>query len=119
MRRLTSVLFASLLNNPRVIREIEQTLKRSTLTGIHSKSKVEAHKRKVREILGTLNSLILPLDEQLDVAALLPAVVDPHGTATTSVSESGTYLAPPSLILAGCRLLPDSFFLSQLDHSSL
>ena len=108
---LNSALFAPLLNNLSVTREIEQTLKRGASTpSTHNKCKVEAHKQKVQKILGTLNPLSSPLDEHFDVAGLLSTVVDPHGTATTSMSESGTYLALLSPVLAGYRLLPDSFF---------
>jgi hypothetical protein len=86
-------LSASLPSNSRVIGEIERTLRRGTSTPHikYNKGKVEEHKPKIQEILGTLNALGSPLDENLHAGEQAPhlAPIDPHGTATTSVPESG------------------------------
>jgi hypothetical protein len=92
------------------MREIERTLRRGASAPHieYNKGKVEEHKLKIQGILSTLGALSSPLDENFNVGGSVPHLVhvDPHGTATTSVSEGGTSLAP-------------RFFLLSQFHSSL
>jgi len=82
----------------------------------YDKGKIE----EIQRILCTLNAPTSLLDENLDgELALHLAPVDPHGTATTFVPESGTTSAMPPPIFYGMLITPRSFLLSQLQHSSL
>ena len=83
----------------------------------HDKN-VEGHVLEVRQILDTLNSL--GLGKNLGAGGGGPhlASVNPHDAITTSVSESGTSLAPPSWILYGTLIAP-RFVLSRLQRFSL
>ena len=80
----------------------------------YNKDKVEAFKLEIQEILDTLNVPNSYIDETPSVGerATNLASIDPHDTATTSVPESGTYSALPSLTSRGIPI-------SQLRHSSL
>jgi hypothetical protein len=91
--------------------EIERTLRRgANMPHIkYNKDKVEGYKLEIQVILGTLNAPSSPLDENLNVgerAAARLASVNPHDTVTASVFESGTSLAPHSLILYGILTVP-------------
>lgn len=88
----------------------------------HNKGKIEEHRPEIQEILCTLNAQSSSFDENLKVDGCAPplsACTHPQESATTSVAESGTYLAPPPPIL--CEIPIDSrFYLhSQLQHFSL
>ena len=83
---LSCAVCAPLRRNPRVMHEIERTLRKGANTPRtkHNKGKVEGHKGKVeghklkiQEIFDTLNAPSAPLP------------VDSRGVATTSKSESG------------------------------
>ena len=72
-------------NDSRVVCEIEQTLRRG-VDGLHiDKGKVEDHKLKIQELLGTLNA---PLNKGFAGDVCAPP-------ATTSASKDGAYSAGP------------------------
>jgi len=80
----------------------------------YDKGKIEGHKLEIQEILSALNAASLPLDENPSVSNRAPhsAPINPHDTATISISESGTSLAPPSSIVFGMLITPRFFLLS-------
>ena len=94
-----------LLNNFRITREIERTLRK----GVHMprvkhiKRKIEGPKPKVQETPDTLNIPSTPLDATISSSERSPdlAPVDSDAVATTSVSGSGTSLVPLSPVLYG------------------
>lgn len=65
----------------------------------YDKVKLERYKLEIQRILDRFNPPSSPLDENPGVGerAPPPVPIDPHDTATTSVSESGTPLASPLL----------------------
>ena len=90
-------------SNPRAVSGIELTLRKGTdIPNIkYNKEKVEGHKLKIQEILGTLDAQSSPFDKNPRVGERVPhiASINPHGTVKTSVSEIGATLALSSPIL--------------------
>ena len=93
------------INNPRVMREVERTLRRALNTRHieYNKSKIEERKLEIRGLLATLNT---PLDKNIDTGGRDPHSA--HETATTSVSESGTP-SPPAPVDLLRRTNPPRF----------
>jgi hypothetical protein len=93
VRQLALALSTSLLNNPRVTREIERILKEgeNMLHIKYNEGKVERYKMEIREILATLNAPGPLLDGDLSVGegAPRPAPVYPRVNAIASSAESG------------------------------
>ena len=90
----------------------------------YDKGKVEGYKRRIQEILGTLDAPNSPLGENLRVGGCAPHLVfvGPHSTATTFVCESGTSpnFDPPAFVGLVQHTDRSSYFpLSQPQHSSL
>lgn len=80
----------------------------------YDKGKVEGYKRRIQEILGTLDAPNSPLGENLRVGGCAPhlAFVGPHSTATTFVCESGTspnFDPRPSSVLYSILIAPHTF----------
>ena len=104
--------------------EIEGTLRTGTdMPHIkYNKEEVEGHKLKIEVILGTLSAPSSPgFDKNLRMGERAPhlAPISPHYAPTTSVSESGTSLAPPSPILYGMPIAPPHPRFSFLNFNSL
>ena len=101
------------LANSRLTREIERTLWGGTNTPHteYDKEKVEGHKLETQRILSTLTTPGLVLDGSLSADTRVPYLtpVDHHGTATTSLSESGVSPTVPSSIML---IAPRLFLLS-------
>ena len=90
---LTNLGYFSLtvLNDLRVMREIEQTLKkRSTTPQITYKKKVEGHTLEVQRRLSAFNPLESPPDKNLSVGERVPHQTPVDSYDTTKISESGT-----------------------------
>ena len=90
-------------DNSRVANEIERTLGKggnaANMQRIkHNKGRDEPRRLKAQEIPNTLDAQSEPLDETPPVGS--------RGTATTSMPESGTPLAPPLPILCGVLTAP-------------
>ena len=99
--------------------EIERTLRRgaSTPHTKYDKEKVKDHKLEIQRILTTLTTPNLALDRNLSMDTRAPPD-DPPDAAATSISESGTSSAPPSLIAYGL-LIADHLFFLDFNTSSL
>ena len=86
-----------MLNDPRVMREIERTLNRRPITR-HTKykKKVESHVLEVQRLLGALSELDSPCDQSLGVGKRAPhlTLVGPHDVI--KVLESGMSPVIPS-----------------------
>ena len=94
-------------SNPRAVSGIESTLRKGRdIPNIkYNKEKVEGHKLEIQKILGTLTAQSSPFDNNIRAGAYI-APLNPHGTVTTSVSESGASLALSSSILYGIPIVP-------------
>ena len=102
--------------------EIEQTLRRGAGTPHmkYDKGKIEEHKLKIQEILGTLDAPDSPLDsENLSMVARAPKLAFVSPPVITSVIEDGMSLTPPSPVLYGILIAPRYLSLSQPQNSSL
>ena len=89
--------------------EIEQTLRRGADTPHmkHDKGKIEEHKLKIQEILGTLDATGSPLDsENLSMVARAPKLALVGPPVITSVTGDGMSLTPPSPALYGILIAP-------------
>ena len=106
----------TILNGPRLLCEIERTL-RSGVNPPHTKydkEKVEEHKLEIREILDVFNPRSPPFGEYFGMIGS-PTLVVP----AVSAAESGTSSASPSPVLHATLTVPRYILLSQLQHSSL
>lgn len=104
----------TIVNNSRVLCEIERTLRRGASTPyIKYKSMVDGYVLQIQQTPGlrTYHALNLPFGEDPSTSQHdpHPMLVDPHHCATISVPEGGTSPPPPSPTLCKILITPRFF----------